>query len=183
MIKRQLQKSLSNQGFGLIGVLFVLAGVLIIGLGGWLIYRNGHKSTPVINKAITQPKANTSRSKISSTPGPTLGIIWSAYQQGYGVVQPTTINNGGDPTGIVTNVTWQSWGGSRATGQGTSTYVAPNETTSQGTQAQATIVAFNLSTCHGQSAYTAIEWYFPQYGGSFNPNQYRNICTGNAVGE
>ncbi len=51
-----------------------------------------------------------------------------------------------------------------------------------GIQAQATVVAFDLSTCQGKAAYTAIEWYFPQYGGSFNPSRYRNICTGQEVG-
>ena len=31
-------------------------------------------------------------------------------------------------------------------------------------------------------AYTAIEWFFPQHGGKFDPKKYIDICTGDYVG-
>ena len=95
---------------------------------------------------------------------------------GYGSVRPVTINNGGDPTGIVMNLSWQSWGGARAVGTGTGYYDPPNVPVAQSTKQPATVVAFNLGNCDGQYMYQAIEWYFPQHGGTFNPNVYLDIC-------
>ena len=34
----------------------------------------------------------------------------------------------------------------------------------------------------GQQPSDAVEWYFPQHGGKFDPNNYVNICTGDYVG-
>lgn len=184
---------LTNKGFSPAGTLLAIVVIIAIGAGGWAVYHHEHKSavkqTSTNNKVAgkAKPTTNTPSNKPSSsqtpTPSPILGEPWAATQQGYGTVKPATINNGGDPTGIITNITWQSWGGSQATGQGISTYVAPNDTVSEGTQEQATVVAFKLGTCQGKTAYTAVEWYFPQYSGSFNPNEYRNICTGQEVGD
>jgi hypothetical protein len=98
-------------------------------------------------------------------------------------VRPSTIDNNGDPTGTVVNVRWQSWGGPQAIGEGTTTYVAANETVAQGKQALATVVAFNLGRCGGKFMYQALNWYFPEYGQTFNPNSYINICTGSYVGQ
>ncbi len=110
---------------------------------------------------------------------PTLGVQWGGPgQKGYGTVRPPTIFNGGDPTGMVTDVAWQSWGDPEATASGISEFVAPNQSVSDGTEEAATVVAFHLATCQGKAAYDAIEWYFPQHGQSFNPNQYINMCTG-----
>jgi hypothetical protein len=47
--------------------------------------------------------------------------------RGFGEVRPATVFNGGDPTGLVTGITWSSWGGSTATGTGTSDYVGPGQ--------------------------------------------------------
>lgn len=96
---------------------------------------------------------------------------------GYGSTRPASISNGGDPTGIVTNVSWQSWGGAQAMGTGTGYYDPPNVPVSQSQPEQATIVAFDLGTCGGQYMYRAIEWYFPAFGGSFNASNYLNICS------
>jgi hypothetical protein len=98
-------------------------------------------------------------------------------------VRPSGINNGGDPTGIVVNVRWQSWGGPQAAAEGTSTYVAPNETVAQGKQALATVVAFYLGMWNGKFMYQAINWYFPEHGQTFNPKTYINICMGTYVGQ
>jgi hypothetical protein len=103
--------------------------------------------------------------------------------QGFGEVRPATVFNGGDPTGLVMNITWSSWGGGTAIGTGTSDYVGANQTVAGGTQEMVTIVAFDLGTCDGTLMYQAVEWYFPQHGQNFNPNQYEDICTGSYVGE
>jgi hypothetical protein len=114
---------------------------------------------------------------------PTLGQLTGdfAHGQGFGQVKPSKIFNGGDPTGLVTHVTWSSWGGSQAQGTGTSEYVGPNQSVATGTEESATVVAFNLGTCDGRLMYQAVEWYFPQHGQAFDPNHYENICTGTFV--
>jgi hypothetical protein len=93
-------------------------------------------------------------------------------------VRPREIFNGGDPTGLVENVVWLSWGGARAIGHGTSTYVAPYQSTAQGTQEAVTVVAFDLGSCNGTLMYRAVEWYFPQHGGQFDLATYIDICKG-----
>jgi len=102
--------------------------------------------------------------------------------KGFGQAKPSEIYNGGDPTGLVTHITWNSWGGPHAIGTGTAEYIGPNQSVSTGSQEMATIVAFNLGTCNGQRMYQAVEWYFPQHGQTFDPHQYEDICTGTYVG-
>jgi hypothetical protein len=117
------------------------------------------------------------------TATPVLGKPWASNQQGYGQVRPSTISNGGDPTGIVSNITWQSWGGPQATGIGTSDFVAANQIVADGTEEPATVVAFDLGNCEGKLMYQAVEWYYPQHGQSFSPATYMNLCTGTYVGQ
>jgi hypothetical protein len=105
-----------------------------------------------------------------------------AHGQGFGQVRPATVFNGGDPTGLVTGMTWSSWGGSTATGTGTSDYVGPGQSVATGTQEPVTIVAFKLGTCDGKLMYQAVEWYFPQHNQAFTANRYENICNGTYVG-
>jgi hypothetical protein len=44
------------------------------------------------------------------------------------------------------------------------------------TKERATVVAFNLGTCTGKYMYQTIEWYFPESRGSFNPDNYLDVC-------
>lgn len=97
--------------------------------------------------------------------------------KGYGSVRPSTIDNGGDPTGIVTDVSWKSWGGAQAIGSGMGYYDPPNVPVFRSTKERTTVVAFDLGTCNGTYMYQAIEWYFPESGGSFNPTNYLNVCS------
>lgn len=97
--------------------------------------------------------------------------------KGYGSVRPSTIDNGGDPTGIVTDVSWKSWGGAQAIGTGMGYYDPPNVPVYRSTKERTTVVAFDLGTCNGKYMYQAIEWYFPESGGSFNPTNYLNVCS------
>ena len=111
---------------------------------------------------------------------PLLGRTWAPNQEGYGKPHPKTIFNGGDPTGLVTDVRWRSWGKPKAVGEGIGLY-APG-IGADGHRTLARVVAFNLGMCHGVLAYRDIEWFFPQHGESFDPHAYINICTGNYVG-
>ncbi len=45
---------------------------------------------------------------------------------GWGKVEPSTIFNGGDPSGLVTHIHWTSWGDSVATGRGLSSIFKPH---------------------------------------------------------
>jgi hypothetical protein len=115
---------------------------------------------------------------------PTLGWPAGDFAQagkGFGQVKPSEIFNGGDPTGLVTHIVWKSWGGPEAVGTGINDYVGPNQNVSAGTEEPATVVAFNLGTCHGKLMYQAVEWYFPQHGQVFSPGHYENICIGTYV--
>jgi hypothetical protein len=67
----------------------------------------------------------------------------------------------------------------RVVGVGSGFYVAPNQVTAEGHRAAAVIVAFKLGSCHSRPAYDAVQWYFPEYGEHFKPDQtgYK-LCTG-----
>jgi hypothetical protein len=120
----------------------------------------------------------------AQAPVPTLGQMAGTFGmngQGFGLVRPSTVFNGGDPSGLVLSVVWGSWGGPRAVGTGISDYSAPNQSVAGGTRLPATIVAFNLGTCDGKLMYQAVEWYFPERGQIFDPTTYENICTGSYV--
>ncbi|MEV4318077.1 hypothetical protein [Actinocrispum sp. NPDC049592] len=114
-------------------------------------------------------------------PEPLLGTVWSEGQEGYGTAHPKTIYNGGDPTGWVTDVHWQSWGDPVAIGTGMASD-ARNTVVADAPQRKATVRAFNLGVCKGKLMYQAIEWYFPSQGDKFDPHHYINICTGEYVG-
>jgi hypothetical protein len=124
--------------------------------------------------------ANTGPGQGGTAAVPTLGRVAGdfAHGAGFGKVKPARIFNGGDPTGLVTHISWKSWGGGQAIGTGTSVWVGPNQSVAQGRPAAVTVEAFRLGMCHGKLAYRAVEWYFPEHGQSFNPHRYENICSG-----
>jgi hypothetical protein len=132
----------------------------------------GHGGSRVPTSASSTTTSGAGGSSTTTTAGagggvpPTLGVAgaFGANGVGFGAVRPTEISLGGDPTGILTGISWQSWGGAQATGTGTSTYVAPGQSVAQGTQETATVVASGLGTCKGAPAYQQVVWYFPQNG-------------------
>ena len=143
-------------------------------------------STPAATAAAvatTSAPATPQPSATAAAPAPALGKLAGvfAHGQGFGQVEPSTIFNGGDPTGLVKHISWQSWGAAKAIGYGKAEYVGPNQSVATGRQKPATVVAFHLGTCDGKLMYEAVEWYFPGEGQSFNPAQYENICTGSYV--
>ena len=107
---------------------------------------------------------------------PILGNYPLGGASGYGLARPATIYNGGDPSGRVTSIRWDSWGGPTATGHGTAYYIPPTATAAIGTFRPATVVAFNRGECHGQITYLALEWYFPTMGESFVPSGHQELC-------
>lgn len=78
---------------------------------------------------------------------PTPGAKFDTYVQGYGEVRPTTINNAGDGTGVVTGITWDSWGDDQAVGHGTGIWVPPGAVGADGVEHPAQVVAFGLGNC------------------------------------
>jgi hypothetical protein len=109
---------------------------------------------------------------------PILGHFWPPDSKGYGTVRPTTIFNGGDPTGLVSHIRWHNWGKPLAVGIGEGDYVWPGLGVADGsTAAVARIVAFDLGTCDGKLMYREVEWYFPRYGERFNPTDPLDTCT------
>ncbi len=79
-------------------------------------------------------------------------------------MRPVVVDNGGDPTGIVEDITWNSWGGPTALGSGTSYYDPPNTPVAASRAAPVTIEAFDLGSCQGHSAYRKVKWWFPTHG-------------------
>jgi hypothetical protein len=111
---------------------------------------------------------------------PTLGLLTGTFAlgSGFGQVRPKTVFNGGDPTGLVTSISWRGWGGPQATGTGRGLYVAPGQAVAQGTIEPVRIVAFDLGTCNGRYMYAAVEWYFPQHKQAFDASQFEDACIG-----
>lgn len=113
---------------------------------------------------------------------PVVGTSWAPGVQGYGQVEPQTISNNGDPTSLVTNITWSSWGSATAYGTGISSWIPPGQPTVNGVQERAAVVVFKLGTCAGKPSYNAVEWYFPEHGQQFSRDRYFDTCTGQRVG-
>jgi hypothetical protein len=117
-------------------------------------------------------------------PVPTIGRpagLFSHGSKGFGQIRPATVFNGGDPTGLLEHISWSSWGGRRATGNGKAVWVGPHQDVAQGRFERATVVAFDLGSCHGKRMYQAVEWYFPEHGQRFSAHEYENICAGSYV--
>jgi hypothetical protein len=154
-------------------------------------------ATPTQASITSSPPVSTLSAPASITPAPpssapppsapaatpVLGQVAGdfAHGTGFGQVRPPEVFNGGDPTGLVTKISWSSWGGITASGSGTGLYVAGNQPVAAGTEQPVTIVAFKLGTCDGKLMYQAVEWYFPQHGQSFSSARYENVCTGTYV--
>jgi hypothetical protein len=137
--------------------------------------------------ATTSASATTSTTRGSSGTGggsgsPVLGAsgAFGPSGVGFGQVRPAAIALGGDPTGIVTGIAWQSWGGAQATGTGRGTYVGPGQTVAQGTMETATVVAYDLGTCKGAPAYLLVTWYFAAQGQTLQSGAIpaSNACAG-----
>ncbi|MCU1488137.1 MAG: hypothetical protein JWN67_4883 [Actinomycetia bacterium] len=97
---------------------------------------------------------------------PTLGLVWANAQRGYGEVAPHYISNGGDGTGVVRDIKWETWGHDIAIGNGTGYY--STESPAAAGPAPAVVIAFDLGDCDGQLAYRKVRWFFPAKGDPIN---------------
>lgn len=97
----------------------------------------------------------------SGPPAPVLGRQADEYQEGFGKTKPDHIFLGGDPSGAVEHVKWQSWGGQTASATGTGLYVGANQTVAEGTAEPVFVLASNLGYCRGTYAYRSLRWWFP----------------------
>jgi hypothetical protein len=84
--------------------------------------------------------------------------------KGFGQVKPRVIYYGGDPTGLVCDIHWHSWGGRVARGTGAGWYISGNQSVAQGHAAIATVIASKLGTWKGRAAYNRLTWSFPNHG-------------------
>lgn len=114
--------------------------------------------------AVAAPSNSTSLSA-----GPPVTIVLGSpdrpQARGLGTARPSLVDLGGaSSTGIVEDLTWQSWGGPTATGTGTAAYAAPGQPLAAATRERATVVAADPGTCAGRPAYRTLTWYFPQHG-------------------
>ena len=81
--------------------------------------------------------------------------------KGFGQVKPHEIYYGGDPTGLVCHIHWNSWGGRVARGTGIGWYVGPRQSVNEGHSTAVNITASRLGTWHGRAAYNHLDWSFP----------------------
>jgi hypothetical protein len=141
----------------------------------------GQTSKAALSSSSSSAPAPATSTIVPGVPtlGQPVGIFFDG--QGFGQVRPTTVFNGGDPTGDVTVVSWNSWGGPTAVGKGTNDWVGPNQSVAGGTEEPVTIVAFDRETCADKPMYGAVEWYYPEHGERFDPKHYEDICTGQYV--
>ena len=101
----------------------------------------------------------------------TVGLPWGPYQSGYGQSRPRVISNGGDPGGIITDITWTSWGGPIATGTGVSSWSPPGGGWQGGVPA--IVIAWDPGPCADRTAYRLVTWYFPSKGEQRPDTTYR----------
>lgn len=87
--------------------------------------------------------------------------------KGFGQSRPSEIYLGGDESGLVCHIHWDSWGGPFAVGTGTGWYLHAGQITANGHWAPAVVVLYHLGRWHGKPAYTKYQWYFPQGGSTY----------------
>ncbi len=84
--------------------------------------------------------------------------------QGFGAVKPPTVFLGGDPTGLLQNVTWHAWGTSKATGDGTGYYPPPGKPVAAAVRVPVVLRASSLGPCKGRLAYRHLTITFEYKG-------------------
>lgn len=100
------------------------------------------------------------------------------HGKGFGTIKPPTVFLGGDPTGRVSSITWQNWGGQRATGYGQGW--CPGSSVANGHRCQAALRASSLGLCHGRRAYRSMLFLFKS-GTTWTVGSRWNICRGQAA--
>jgi hypothetical protein len=103
---------------------------------------------------------------------------------GFGTVKPKKIFNGGDPSGLVSNISWSHWGAAKAIGTGKTSIFRPGGGFYPH-RVRAQLRASKLGHCraHGPLAYTHLDVRVPaKPGGPFGKwqawNSAKSICGG-----
>jgi hypothetical protein len=86
------------------------------------------------------------------------------FGAGFGHAEPKVIFNGGDPSGEVSQIHWQSWGGPMAIGYGRNPIFRPGGGYFR-TLARVELRATKLGTCNDHVAYTRLEIRAPRHPG------------------
>ena len=127
-----------------------------------------------------EPAAKPEAHDTSATTQPVLGRPFAPGQTGFGEAHPVVIFAGGDPTGLVEDVEWRSWGAERAVGVGYSWVPPADGPVAAATRERVTVVAWDLGACAGQPAYRALAWQVDLDPRKL-PDSYMNSCTGDPV--
>jgi hypothetical protein len=105
---------------------------------------------------------------------------YAPQSRGWGTVKPKTIFNGGDPSGLVSNIHWQNWGQKSAIGWGYTSIFKP-----QGgyypTLVRAELRATDLGRCNGRGpmAYRHLDARVPAKPGGPLGKWFHWASTGN----
>lgn len=138
--------------------------------------QEGHSATAsdlaqVLRYDVHFDDAPTTTTTATRSQDPTLGGHWAPDTEGFGEVRPANVSNGGDPTGVFSNIVWDSWGGAQATGHGTGWYYDPalDQDVASGHFEPIGLVAYDLDLCGGALMYRHLAIFFPQHGEVFDP--------------
>ena len=112
---------------------------------------------------------------LASAPSPTLGSHLGGATKGFGQVKPKTVSLGGDPTGIVTKLSWKSWGSPSAVGTGKGYYTPPGKPTADSVSVKVTLKASSLGSCKGHEAYKRIGFTY-HYRGKSHAGASYGVC-------
>lgn len=101
----------------------------------------------------------TTMSLLAATASPAVGrvvlggvIYGGSLGEGWGTPRPHRIFNGGDPSGLISNVHWSSWGGPMARGHGRHALFKPSGGYYRHTVV-ARLKAKRIGRCEGRRAY------------------------------
>jgi hypothetical protein len=86
------------------------------------------------------------------------------YGKGFGTPEPAEIFNGGDPSGLVTHISWTGWGNPTAIGYGLNPIFKPHGGYYR-KLARIELRATRLGKCGNQTAYTRLEVRIPRKPG------------------
>lgn len=114
-----------------------------------------HVSLALLGIALLATGAPASGATLAQT-APVLGSAAFAKPdgEGWGSAQPSRVYNGGDPSGLVTEIQWTGWGSDTAIGYGLGNIFKPH-----GGYYHPVVVelrAQNLGHCGAQAAYTQL---------------------------
>ncbi|MGK2882338.1 MAG: hypothetical protein ACSLE6_16575 [Mycobacterium sp.] len=95
------------------------------------------------------PQFSSELATVNAAGEPTLGREEPiSYSEGFGVARPDYISFGGSVSSTVSDIEWESWGEQEAVGFGTG-YSGPDPY-------EVYVIAFDLGTCDGHSAYRMV---------------------------